>query len=84
MAFPAEHSGAAQKRKWFKVRWNEKADRKLIGKADLLAEDIYARQKDYADVLETVETEKCAGGAPLGFGRWDEGKIDRWIRENRK
>lgn len=84
MPFPAEHSGATQKRKWFKVRWNEKADPKLIGKTDLLAEEAYKKQKTYVDVLDTIETEKCAGGTPLGFGHWDEEKIERWIRENRK
>lgn len=82
--FPAEHSGAMQKRKWYKVKWNEKANPALAGKTDLLAEDDYERQKDYADVLDIIETEKCSGGIPLGFGRWPEQRIDEWIRMNRK
>ncbi|MBI4170228.1 MAG: hypothetical protein HY514_00900 [Candidatus Aenigmarchaeota archaeon] len=82
--FPAEHTGATQKRKWYKVRWNEKANPNLIGKIDLLSEDIYEKQKNYVHVIETVETEQCAGGTPLGFGKWHEKKIEEWIKENRK
>ena len=73
--FPSEHFGVTKKRKWHKVRWNEKANPGLIGRVDILSDDGYAKQKSFADVLETIETEKCAGGTPLGFGKLSEEKI---------
>lgn len=84
MPFPSEHFGATKKRKWYKVRWNEKANMQLIGKTDLLAEDVYEKQKSYVEVIDIIETEKCAGGTPLGFGKWSEEKIEEWIKANRK
>ncbi len=84
MSFPSEHMGTTQKRKWYKVRWNDKANPSLIGKIDLLAEDVYMKQKSYVELLDIIETEKCAGGTPLGFGRWPKEKIEEWIKVNRK
>jgi len=81
---PAEHTGATKKRKWYKVRWNDKANPELAGRIDILSGEIYARQKNNTDVIEIVETGNCAGGVPLGFGKWSEQKIEEWIRENRK
>lgn len=83
MAFPSEHFGATQKRKWYKVRWNNKANPHLAGKVDLLADDVYAKQKNCVDLIETVETDTCTGGVPLGFGKWGEEKINEWIKTNR-
>ena len=81
---PPEHFGTQLKRTWFKVRWNEHANQNLVGKLDLLTQEQLDRQKNYAEVLVSIEVEKCVGGTPMGFGKWGEEKVEDWIRLNRK
>ena len=84
MAFPAEHFGAAKKRRWYKVMWKESANPALAGNIDLLADDDYQRQQQHVDVLDVITTDQCNGGTPLGFGRWTEQQIETWITRNRQ
>ena len=73
MPFPAEHFGAVQTRKWFKVKW------KSDGKLDLLIDEDFERSKNHVITLKEIKTDKCAEGLRKINTEKD---IDDWIIKN--
>lgn len=83
MAFPAEHFGSLKKRVWYKVRWKKSPPGlEVEGKCDLLMDRIFEKYKDFVTILDTIETDECAAGLPVGFGKSEE-EVDAWIEKNR-
>lgn len=83
MTFPAEHFGALRKRTWYKVRWlRNPPGLRLAGTFDLLLPELCRKYKEFVEILDTVQTEECAVGLPIGFGK-PEAEVDAWIQKNR-
>ena len=84
MSFPAEHFGSLKKRIWYKVKWMKNPpDREVKGKFDLLMQEDFEKYKNYLHVIEKVQTDSCASGLPVGFGKPEE-EVDTWIAKNRQ
>lgn len=73
MAFPSEHYGKTNTRKWYKVRWIK--DSKL----DLLIDDDYEKCRNHVVVLQEIQTDKCTEGLRKISSEKD---VDEWIRSN--
>jgi len=73
MAFPSEHYGTVQTRKWYKIKW--KSDNKL----DLLIDEDYKKSKNNVIVLQEIKTDKCAVGLQKINSEKD---VDEWIKNN--
>lgn len=83
MAFPAEHFGAVKKRTWYKVKWiADPPGYQVTGKYDVLMESQVEQHKDRVEVQDRVETDTCAMGLPVGFGK-SEQDVDDWIAKHR-
>ena len=73
MAFPSEHYGKTNTRKWFKIKW------KSNNKLDLLIDEDYEKCKNHVVVLQEIKTDKCAVGLQKINSEKD---IDEWIKNN--
>jgi len=83
--FPAEHFGAMEKRKWYKIRWisSPEGETGLAWKKDLLPEETIDNYRKHAEVIEEIMTKKCISGLSIDFGKLSENEIDDWIAKNR-
>ena len=77
----ALHEGYVQKRTWHKIRWTSG---KHTGGYDIFDDEDLAKNRDSVEVVETFKTDMCSAGVSMDFGRTNEEKIDKWIKENKR
>ena len=81
----AKHAGFVEKRIWHKIRWVKNPPGKNFeGRSDIFDDEDLKKYKEFASVIETFKTDKCATGVSMDFGRTNEENIDEWIRNNRR
>lgn len=80
MSIP-EHMGFVQKKTWHKIKW-VKGEHE--GMFDIFDDEDLTKYKDSIEVVETFETDLCAAGVAMEFGKTSEDKIDAWVRENKR
>lgn len=71
-------------RKWYKVRWKSDpaGHSGLKGKVDLLMDSQLGAVRENVELVEEIQTQTCASGVALGFGKASMEGIEEWKKRN--